>query len=34
MKLNIVTAAANSVGKAILKKIANPEDITIGLSRR
>lgn len=34
MKLNIVTAAANSVGKSILEKIANKEDITIGLSRR
>jgi hypothetical protein len=34
MKLNIVTAAANSVGQAILKKIANSEDITIWLSRK
>lgn len=34
MKLNIVTAASNSVGKAILEKIANSEDITIGLSRK
>lgn len=34
MKLNIVTASSNSVWKAILEKIANPEDITIGLSRK
>ena len=34
MKLNIVTAASNSVGRAILEKIANSEDITIGLSRK
>lgn len=34
MKLNIVTAASNSVWQAILHKIANPNDITIGLSRR
>lgn len=34
MKLNIVTAASNSVWQAILKKIANTEDITIGLSRK
>lgn len=34
MKLNIVTAASNSVWKAILEQIANPEDITIGLSRK
>lgn len=34
MKLNIVTAASNYVWKAILEKITNPEDITIGLSRK
>lgn len=34
MKLNIVTAASNSVWQAILHKIANPNDITIGLSRK
>lgn len=34
MKLNIVTAASNSVGQAILEKIANPVDMTIGLSRK
>lgn len=34
MNLNIVTAASNSVGKSILKKIGNSQDITLGLSRR
>ena len=34
MKLNIITAASNSVGQAIGKKIANTNDITLGLSRR
>jgi len=34
MKLNIVTAGANSVGQALLKKLATPNEVTISLSRR
>jgi hypothetical protein len=34
MKLNIITAGANSVGQEIIKKVANATDITVALSRR
>jgi hypothetical protein len=34
MNLNIITATANSVGREIIQKVANPHDITIALSRR
>ena len=34
MNLNIVTAASNSVGNAILQKIANQNDVTLWLSRK
>lgn len=34
MNLNVVTASSNSVGKAILQKVATPQDITLWLSRK
>ena len=33
MKLNIITASANSVGKSILQRVVNPKDVTIAFSR-
>lgn len=34
MKLNVITAWANNVWNALLKKVASPTDITVWLSRR